>query len=82
MWFDEYAYPIINPNVENRFNKPCNVPIGQNKACLVCQGCVSDIMRHARQSSIPIVIDGVCVFCIIKHASYLNCYSLNQKHMD
>lgn len=25
------------------------------------QDCVSEIMRHARQSNIPIVIDGVCM---------------------
>lgn len=24
------------------------------------QGCVSEIMKHARQSNVPIVVDGVC----------------------
>lgn len=26
------------------------------------QDCVSDIMKHARQSNVPMVIDGVCTF--------------------
>lgn len=40
-------------------------------ACLFFQDCVSNIMKHARECNVPMVIDGVCDGIIILQANCL-----------
>ncbi|KAM7485638.1 hypothetical protein LguiA_001647 [Lonicera macranthoides] len=39
-------------------------------------GCVSDIMRHARQSNVPMVIDGDGLFLVTNHLDLVSSYPL------